>query len=87
MPRNVSQITDDEIKMTNSRIEPEEPDDAEEEEDDADLELFTQVVCFTCPYLDQCGVGSEYSPATCVWFRDWLNASVKRYEEEYEYED
>lgn len=81
MPRNISQITNDDLKMTNSRIESDEPEDT----DDDDLELFTQVVCFTCPYLDQCGVGGEYSPVTCVWFRDWLNNSVQIYEDEYEY--
>ena len=55
----------------------------EEEEDD----FLLDVVCFTCTYLDKCGSGQEYNPITCPWLRDWLEVSLVRWQEEYEYVD
>jgi len=54
----------------------------EEEED-----VLLDVVCFTCPYLFRCGPRAEHNPIDCVWLRDWINESVEKYVEEYEYID
>jgi len=56
------------------------------QEDERDFFLLN-VVCFSCPYLPNCGKGAEYDPVTCVWFRDYLADSLKTWREDYEYND
>ncbi|MFW9927809.1 MAG: hypothetical protein ACFFD1_00280 [Candidatus Thorarchaeota archaeon] len=57
------------------------------DEEEGPDEFLLNVVCFTCPYLEQCGLGQEYNSISCIWLRDWLASSLTRYEEEYEYEE
>jgi hypothetical protein len=71
------------VKSTqDARLMDKNVEETEEEQTD---DFLLDVVCFTCPYLDQCGQGQEYNSVTCIWMRDWLSASIQRWQEEYEY--
>ncbi len=74
-------------KMAKSAQDARLMDDNEvENSNDEEVDDFLlNVVCFTCPYLDQCGSGQEYNPVTCIWMRDYLAAATTKWQEEYEY--
>ncbi len=42
------------------------------------LESTLDVPCTTCKFLQQCGPGNFYSPATCTWMDDWLEKNARQ---------
>jgi len=42
------------------------------------IKSILDIPCTTCPYIDQCGPGNFYDPATCAWLDTWLEENVKK---------
>ncbi len=43
-----------------------------------DITTILDIPCTTCPYIDQCGPGNFYDPATCHLMDRWLEESVNK---------
>ncbi|MCE4612715.1 MAG: Lrp/AsnC family transcriptional regulator [Desulfurococcales archaeon] len=42
-----------------------------------DLTSILDIPCTTCPYIESCGPGNFYDPATCPLMDSWLEAKLE----------